>query len=85
MRVCISYAAGVKQILENHFNGKPQVRMQRSLPCIDVLARVQDFRIFMIRCLDSPLLLQRPDYLIAEGGKLVSPAYTLGNSTKGAL
>jgi hypothetical protein len=29
--------------------------------------------------------LQRDDYLIADGGRLVSPAYTMGNATKGAL
>jgi hypothetical protein len=28
---------------------------------------------------------QRPDYLIAEGGKVVSRAYMPGNTTKGSL
>jgi len=44
------YAAGVKQILQNHFDGKPQ----------------------------------RPDYLIVDGGKMVTPAYSQGNTTSGA-
>jgi formate dehydrogenase len=45
------YAAGVKEILTNYFDGKPQ----------------------------------RQEYLIVDGGKLVSPAYTLGGTaTKGA-
>eukprot|EP01129_Flabellula_baltica_P001767 TRINITY_DN11686_c0_g1_i1.p1 TRINITY_DN11686_c0_g1~~TRINITY_DN11686_c0_g1_i1.p1 ORF type:complete len:400 (-),score=73.73 TRINITY_DN11686_c0_g1_i1:30-1229(-) len=45
------YATGVKEILENHFEGKPQ----------------------------------RSDYLIVEGGKIVSPSYKSGNTTGGSL
>jgi len=44
------YAAGVKEILTNFFDGKPQ----------------------------------RQEYLIADKGKIVSPSYTLGDTTKGA-
>jgi formate dehydrogenase len=45
------YAAGVKEILTNYFDGKPQ----------------------------------RKEYLIVDGGKLATAAYTLGNATGGAF
>ncbi len=45
------YADGVKEILTNFFDGKPQ----------------------------------REEYLIADAGKVVSPAYTHGNATSGSL
>ncbi|CAF1469185.1 unnamed protein product [Rotaria sp. Silwood1] len=44
------YAAGVKEILENWLNGKPQ----------------------------------RQEYLIVDKGQVVSPAYTVGDATKGS-
>jgi len=44
------YAKGVREILENHFDKKPQ----------------------------------RIEYLIAQNGSIVSPAYTMGNATHGA-
>jgi formate dehydrogenase len=44
------YAAGVKQILTAHFDGKPQTQ----------------------------------EFLIAQGGKIVSPAYLQGNTTSGS-